>query len=126
MRPKGRSSLFLATACGVLVTCGCAPSPEPGWTAGSGPAAAPAAAAQGPVEILNVSYDPTRELYKEYNGAFTQYWADRCGQPVTVRMSHGGAGKQARSVIDGLDADVITLALAYDVDAIHQKAGLLP
>ncbi|HUT88218.1 MAG TPA: sulfate ABC transporter substrate-binding protein [Thermoguttaceae bacterium] len=126
MGPKGRSFLFLAIVCGVLVTCGCTPSPEPGRTAGSGPAAAPAAAPQGPVEILNVSYDPTRELYKEYNGAFTEYWADRCGQPVTVRMSHGGAGKQARSVIDGLEADVITLALAYDIGAIHRKAGLLP
>jgi len=126
MGPRGRCFCFLAIACGVLVTGGCAPSPEPGQTAGSGPAARPDAAAQGPVEILNVSYDPTRELYKEFNGTFTQYWADRCGQPVTVRMSHGGAGKQARSVIDGLEADVITLALAYDVDAIHRKAGLLP
>jgi len=73
MRLKGPCFCFLAIACAVLVTGGCAPSPEAERTAGSGPAARPDAAAQGPVEILNVSYDPTRELYKEFNGAFTQY-----------------------------------------------------
>jgi len=125
MRWNDRCLSFVAMVCGVLVV-GCAPSPEAERSAGAGPAARPDAAALGPVEILNVSYDPTRELYKEFNGAFTEYWAGRCGQPVTVRMSHGGAGKQARSVIDGLEADVITLALAYDVGAIHRKAGLLP
>jgi sulfate transport system substrate-binding protein len=78
-----------------------------------------------PVEILNVSYDPTRELYKEFNQAFTKHWAEQTGQQVTVKMSHGGSGKQARGVIDGLPADVVTLALAYDVDAIQQKAKLL-
>jgi sulfate/thiosulfate transport system substrate-binding protein len=78
------------------------------------------------VEILNVSYDPTRELYKDFNQAFAKHWATQTGQKVGVRMSHGGSGKQARSVIDGLAADVVTLALAYDVDAIRQKAGLLP
>jgi len=78
------------------------------------------------VEILNVSYDPTRELYKDFNKAFADHWAKETGENVSVRMSHGGAGKQARSVIDGLPADVITLALAYDIDAIHQKSGLLP
>jgi len=76
--------------------------------------------------LLNVSYDPTRELYQQYNAAFAKYWKAQSGQNVTVKQSHGGSGKQARSVIDGLDADVVTLALAYDVDAIHEKAGLLP
>jgi sulfate/thiosulfate transport system substrate-binding protein len=76
------------------------------------------------VELLNVSYDPTRELYDAFNAAFAKQWQARTGQTVTVRQSHGGSGKQARSVIDGLEADVVTLALAYDVDAIA-KAGLL-
>jgi len=76
--------------------------------------------------ILNVSYDPTRELYQEYNTAFAEYWKEKTGQAVTITQSHGGAGKQARAVIDGLQADVVTLALAYDIDAISEKAGLLP
>jgi sulfate transport system substrate-binding protein len=75
--------------------------------------------------LLNVSYDPTRELYEEYNKAFAQYWKEKTGDTVTISQSHGGSGKQARSVIDGLAADVVTLALAYDIDAIAQKAGLL-
>lgn len=76
--------------------------------------------------LLNVSYDPTRELYKEFNESFKQHWYKATGEDVNIRMSHGGAGKQARSVIDGLEADVVTLALAYDIDAIGEKAGLLP
>lgn len=76
--------------------------------------------------ILNVSYDPTRELYKEFNEEFKQHWLNSTGERVNIRMSHGGAGKQARSVIDGLEADVVTLALAYDIDAIGEKAELLP
>ena len=76
-------------------------------------------------ELLNVSYDPTRELYTEYNTAFAKYWKGKTGQDVTVKQSHGGSGKQARTVIDGLEADVVTLALAYDIDAIAEK-GLLP
>jgi sulfate/thiosulfate-binding protein len=75
--------------------------------------------------LLNVSYDPTRELFQQYNAAFAKHWKAQTGQNVTIKQSHGGSGKQARSVIDGLDADVVTLALAYDVDAIHEKAGLL-
>lgn len=82
--------------------------------------------AQADVMLLNVSYDPTRELYQEFNKAFAQYWKEKTGETVTIRQSHGGSGKQARSVIDGLEADVVTLALAYDIDAIHEKAGLLP
>jgi sulfate/thiosulfate-binding protein len=78
------------------------------------------------VRILNVSYDPTRELYEEYNQAFAKYWRDKTGQDVTIRQSHGGAGKQARAVIDGLEGDVVTLALAYDIDAMHEKGGLIP
>jgi sulfate transport system substrate-binding protein len=83
-------------------------------------------AAQGEVTLLNVSYDPTRELYQELNAGFAKYWKGKTGQTVTVRQSHGGSGKQARSVIDGLEADVVTLALGYDVDALHQQAKLIP
>ena len=77
------------------------------------------------VTLLNVSYDPTRELYQHYDAAFSAYWKARTGDVVTVRQSHGGSGKQARSVIDGLDADVVTLALAYDIDEIAAKAKLV-
>ncbi len=77
-------------------------------------------------EITNVSYDPTRELYQAINPAFATYWKQKTGQDVTFRMSHGGSGKQSRAIIDGLDADVATLALAYDIDAIAQKGQLLP
>src|SRR5690349_23461779 len=76
--------------------------------------------------LLNVSYDPTRELYQEYNAAFSKYWQVKTGQKVTIQQSHGGSSKQARAVIDGLEADVVTLALAYDIDAIAEKAHLLP
>lgn len=93
------------------------------------PAAARAADAVQmlPVQMLNVSYDPTRELYEKYNAQFAKFWLDKTGQKVTVRQSHGGSGKQARSVIEGLQADVVTLALAYDIDAIASRGGkLLP
>lgn len=80
----------------------------------------------GAVTLLNVSYDPTRELYQAFNTAFASYWKQQTGQKVTIHMSHGGSGKQARAVIDGLEADVVTLALAYDIDAIHERAGLIP
>ena len=78
------------------------------------------------IEILNVSYDPTREFYEDYNKNFAKYWQEKSGQKVTIKQSHGGSGKQARAVIDGLKADVVTLALAYDIDAISQKANLFP
>jgi sulfate transport system substrate-binding protein len=78
------------------------------------------------ITLLNVSYDPTREFYQDYNKAFARYWKEKTGDTVTVRQSHGGAGKQARAVIDGLEADVVTLALAYDIDAIHERAGMIP
>jgi sulfate/thiosulfate-binding protein len=75
--------------------------------------------------LLNVSYDPTRELYQDYNAAFVRYWKAKTGQDVTINQSHGGSGKQARTVIEGLKADVVTLALAYDIDAISEKSGLI-
>ena len=83
-------------------------------------------AAQAETTLLNVSYDPTRELYQEFNAAFSKYWEAKTKEKVTIKQSHGGSSKQARSVIDGLEADVVTLALAYDIDAIAEKAKLLP
>ena len=88
--------------------------------------AAPAAQADPPISLLNVSYDPTREFYQDINTAFVKYWKTRTGDDVTIRQSHGGSGKQARAVIDGLEADVVTLALALDIDALHDRAQLLP
>ncbi|HEY0960502.1 MAG TPA: sulfate ABC transporter substrate-binding protein [Novosphingobium sp.] len=79
----------------------------------------------GAIELTNVSYDPTRELYQAVNPAFATYWKQKTGQDVTFRMSHGGSGKQSRAIIDGLEADVATLALAYDIDAIAEKGKLL-
>ncbi len=78
------------------------------------------------VTLLNVSYDPTRELYVDFNKAFAAHWKAKTGDNVTVKQSHGGSGKQARSVIDGLEADVVTLALAYDVSELHAKGKLIP
>ena len=82
--------------------------------------------AQAPVTLLNVSYDPTREMYVDFNAAFAKYWKDKTGQVVSVKQSHGGSGKQARGIIDGLEADVATLALAWDTDALHTQAQLIP
>ncbi|MCP3101501.1 sulfate ABC transporter substrate-binding protein [Myxococcus sp. K15C18031901] len=82
--------------------------------------------ASAPVTLLNVSYDPTRELYEDFNTAFAKHWEATTGKKVSIRQSHGGSGKQARAVIDGLEADVVTLALAYDVDMLHDKAKLIP
>lgn len=76
--------------------------------------------------LLNVSYDPTREFYTEFNEVFAKHWKEKTGEDVTIDQSHGGSGKQSRSVIDGLEADVVTLALAYDIDVIAEKAQLLP
>ena len=78
------------------------------------------------ISLLNVSYDPTRELYQDFNAAFAKHWKANAGESVTIKQSHGGSGKQARAVIDGLEADVVTLALAYDVDALHEHAKLIP
>ena len=85
-----------------------------------------ASAASADVTLLNVSYDPTRELYQDFNQAFARYWKAKAGETVVIRQSHGGSGKQARAVIDGLEADVVTLALAYDVDALYERAKLIP
>jgi sulfate/thiosulfate-binding protein len=124
LRPTPRTLAAALAAAGLLaalvlpVAVGTA-SPPGGMPAG---AAKPAAK---DVSILNVSYDPTRELYQDFNAAFARYWRGRAGQKVTVQQSHGGSGKQGRAVIDGLEADVVTLALAYDIDAVA-AAGLLP
>lgn len=112
---KWRALIVTAAAWGALALGGCNSRHSPGE-------GAPTAK----VTILNVSYDPTRELYSEYNAAFSKYWAAKSGQQVTINQSHGGSGKQARSVIDGLAADVVTLGLAGDVDAIATQGKLLP
>jgi len=78
------------------------------------------------IQLLNVSYDPTRELYVEFNAAFAKHWKDTTGDTVTIQQSHGGSGKQARSVVDGLPADVVTLALGYDIDVLAEKGALVP
>lgn len=83
------------------------------------------AADKNNIKLLNVSYDPTRELYQEYNAAFAKHWKKQTGQTVTIQQSHGGSGKQARAIIDGLDADVATLALGFDIDALASKGGLI-
>ncbi len=111
-RPPILFPLLLAAL--ALGTSACARS---GAEQGRPPAAA---------ELLNVSYDPTRELYEEFNAAFARHWKAETGQDLKVQMSHGGAGKQARAVIDGLEADVVTLALAYDIDVIAARTGHLP
>ena len=104
-----RTSVILRLlAASLLALCMAAPSATAGQT------------------LLNVSYDPTRELYQDYNAAFAKYWKAKTGQELTVKQSHGGSGKQARAVIDGLEADVMTLALAYDIDAVSEKSGLIP
>ena len=82
--------------------------------------------AQQSITLLNVSYDPTRELYAEYNPLFIKHWKAKTGQDVTIKQSHGGSGKQARGIIDGLEADVATLALAGDTDALHTNGGYIP
>ena len=92
---------------------------------GSAAALAPSTAS-AETTLLNVSYDPTRELYEEYNEAFAAYWKDRTGEDVTIQQSHGGSGKQARAVIDGLNADVVTLALSIDIDQIVEATGKIP
>lgn len=86
----------------------------------------PLAANAAPIQLLNVSYDPTREFYQEFNGAFAKAYKAKTGKDITVLQSHGGSGKQARSVIDGLEADVVTLALAADIDALHSHGDLVP
>lgn len=104
-----------------LTACGAQKTETVATTDGKAPASG---SSKPSVELLNVSYDPTRELYDQYNKAFAAYWEKEQGQKVTFKQSHGGSGKQSRSVIDGLEADVVTLALGYDIDAIRQE-GLI-
>lgn len=111
----------------ILKTSGTKPSPRGAFLWGLAIALALGGTAPAAdIELLNVSYDPTRELYTEFNQAFAAYWKAKTGDTVTVQQSHGGAGKQARAVIDGLEADVLTLALAYDITAVARTAGLFP
>ncbi len=116
MNPTRRLAAHLLTAAALSVTA----------LTAAGPALAQSAAAPQPVTLLNVSYDPTRELYVDFNQAFAKYWKGKTGQDVTIKQSHGGSGKQARSIIDGIDADVATLALAWDTDALQSQANLIP
>src|SRR5215510_14333162 len=95
------------------------------WSLIAASACAASASAKD-ITLLNVSYDPTRELYQDINAAFAKYWKEKTGESVTINQSHGGSGKQARAVIDGLEADVVTLALAYDVDAVSTIGHLIP
>ena len=118
--PTPLTSLF-ALSLGLLLS-GCGPRDE-------APDASATAAGSAPAvthEILNVSYDPTRELYQDFNPAFAKHWLEEKGEAVIVTQSHGGSGSQARSVIDGLDADVVTLALGYDISAIAARTGKIP
>jgi sulfate transport system substrate-binding protein len=112
---------LLAMLAGMSFTTGCGST-----TTGNSSSHRGGADASSTVRLLNVSYDPTRELYAEFNEEFRKHWKDKTGQELTIEQSHGGAGKQARAVIDGLKADVVTLALAYDIDAIAEKTGLFP
>jgi sulfate/thiosulfate transport system substrate-binding protein len=86
----------------------------------------PIAGSGEPIRLLNVSYDPTREFYQQFNQAFVKQYKTKTGREVVIDQSHGGSGKQARSVIDGLEADVVTLALAADIDAMHSHGNLVP
>jgi sulfate/thiosulfate-binding protein len=116
---------LLAAACLSLAACG-GKSEESKSAEGTDKSGSPEAQPAKDVELLNVSYDPTRELYEDFNKVFGEQWKQKTGQNVTVRQSHGGGGKQARAVIDGLEADVVTLALAYDIDALYEQAKLIP
>jgi sulfate transport system substrate-binding protein len=122
--PRGRRAALAILATLAALTAG---APARAAAPAPGPASAPAASrpVSGDFTLLNVSYDPTRELYQDFNQAFAAWWKAQGGGTLTINQSHGGSGKQARSVIDGLEADVVTLALAYDIDAIAAK-GLLP
>ncbi|CAG5091789.1 Sulfate ABC transporter, periplasmic sulfate-binding protein [Thermobacillus xylanilyticus] len=127
MKSKIYRTLILIAIIALLTACGSGGGNGSGNGPSTGSGGASSDAKQEslpPVELLNVSYDPTRELYEAYNELFAEYWLNEKGQKVTIKQSHGGSGKQARSVIDGLEADVVTLALGYDIDAIAD-AGLI-
>jgi sulfate transport system substrate-binding protein len=124
LRVANKSRLGWILGLGLLLSTSCKTGANSGESSNKAPG--PSQTVPQPVTLLNVSYDPTRELYEDFNLAFAKSWKAQSGQQVTVKQSHGGSGKQARAVIDGLEADVVTLALAYDVDALYQKAKLIP
>lgn len=124
LKALGLGSASLAAAAALTACGGSASSAVSGSTASTAAAAGSSSASLAPVEITNVSYDPTRELYAQYNEVFAKYWLDKTGQQVTITQSHGGSGKQALEVANGLEADVVTLALEGDVDAV-KDAGLI-
>jgi len=115
-RPRGCAGGLVTILLAAVIPAACGRASDDGRAQGTQTAA--------PLEFLDVSYEPTRELYQEFDAAFVDAWSARTGQIVTIRQPHGGSGSQARSVIDGLAADVVTLALAYDIDAIA-RAGLI-
>jgi sulfate/thiosulfate transport system substrate-binding protein len=114
---KMKKTILAALSAFLLLAAGCSSN-----TASQGDGDGKTASEK--IELLNVSYDPTREFYEEFNKSFSVYWQEKTGQEVTINQSHGGSGKQSRSVIDGLEADVVTLALAYDIDAIAEAGKL--
>jgi sulfate/thiosulfate-binding protein len=124
LRPGRRRSSAIVAAAGLVILFLFAEISSS--TSSSSPSSSRVLAAPPTVTLLNVSYDPTRELYEEVNAAFAKAWGAKTGQKVAINQSHGGSGMQARSVIDGLEADVVTLALSGDIDAISEKGGLLP
>ena len=119
-------AVLLAVASAGLGACNKKSDAAGAAPVGSGSPAVAAAPSKAPVTLLNVSYDPTRELYQEFNTVFAKYWKEKTGQDVKVNQSHGGGGKQARAVLDGLEADVVTLALGYDVGILQEKGKLIP
>ncbi len=121
-----RFSLSALLVAALAITTGCQPSSTSSGSSASIRTTDSSDSVAGPVTLLNVSYDPTRELYSDFNKEFIKYWKEKTNQDVTIEQSHGGAGKQARAVIDGLKADVVTLALAYDMDEIAQRTDLFP
>ncbi len=126
LRNATRSAWLLAAGTLVIGLAGCGGGAGQSTEGGAENAATTQGEPKKPVTLLNVSYDPTRELYVEFNKKFAEDWKAKHNQEVTIKQSHGGAGKQARAVIDGLEADVVTLALAYDIDEISAKTGLFP
>lgn len=126
---KRKSSRFalviLSLILSISVLAGCGDSSSSNSTASGNTTSGSEVDNSKPVTLLNVSYDPTRELYQEYNEAFVKYWKEKTGQDVTVQQSHGGSGSQARTVIDGNEADVVTLALAYDIDSINKNKEII-
>jgi sulfate/thiosulfate transport system substrate-binding protein len=124
MRTSWMYTLVVVAAAVTLGGCNNATTSLP--TAAATGSTAGAKETKPAVTLLNVSYDPTRELYAEFNSEFAKHWQEKEGQQVTIEQSHGGAGAQARAVIDGLKADVVTLALSYDIDQISEIAGLMP